>query len=876
VQFDDTSSTITIQWYLHVKVVNPANIPIINSTINIQDNHNGTYNNYFTTGFGGYVKWIVTTEYVQSSSIITYYTPHHITATYKEYAGNVTPKPWIDRSIAIVIRLRVPGNYTVLYPGWNLISFPYIQINTSIKAVLQQLEGHYNAVQWFNPNDTYDPWKHYCTSKPSNLNDLKELTHKMGFWIHITSINGASLLFDGVVPSVDQTIELKQGWNLVGYPSIMSRIRDDALNNLNYGNDIQKIQYFDAEVQSWKKLEANDKMKKGIGYWFYANSDLIWIVNSSILPVHNLNNDEYYETIQEGIDYADFSDIIEIAEGSFSENVTINKSITLSGSGITITNIIGVFNITTDNVNLSYISISNSSNAINVYNASNVFFSNIMIHNCTNALKVENSSFVEFEYVNIIDCLYGISSYNSSHVSIITSSINESAILDIIQNNSNVTVLNSIFNKSKIQLHDPNSMLIVQWFLNVHTKDQLNSPINNTYVEMDDNHNESFNESYFTESDGYIRGIVLTERIQNSTGNISFSPYNITAIHPDFSFYDVPHTVIINVTTTIFIISINTVTQTSIFNIDRNRYYLTIQEAVDDANPYDTIQISSGTYFENIDIYKPLNLRGKDKNSTFINGDGKVGINITSDDVIISELNIQNCTQGIYLDSIKGIEISDMIVSNNTNGFNCNNSSLIIDVTIIENNNIGIMGYNNSYLDIFNCSLQNDILEFVISDSYFTTLKTRFNTTKVTFLDTYSNLTINWYLHVLVQDANNVPIWGVIIRIIDNDNGTFDHNFTTGTDGHVRYIILTERIQNLSGNTSFNPYTINVSYYDTEYGYGWLTFPDNPRNISINGSLFEIRKEVFTSLETIPEFPFILAPMMAIIASFVLFKKKRK
>jgi hypothetical protein len=418
--------------------------------------------------------------------------------------------------------------------------------------------------------------------------------------------------------------------------------------------------------------------------------------------------------------------------------------------------------------------------------------------------------------------------------------------------------------------------LTVQWFLDVLTKDQLDYPINGTLINIKDNDNGTFDGTYFTDREGDIRWIVVTERIQNLTGNVSFSPYNITATHPDFSFYGVPREVIISNSTTIVIISVNTVSQTSIFNLNRNRYYLTIQEAINDANPYDTIQISPGTYFENIDVFKPLNLVGEDKYSTFLTGNGEIGVNITSDDVTISGFNIQNCTNGVYLDSFSGIKIFDSIISNNTNGIYSNNSSPIIDGCIIENNSLGILGYYNSYLEIFNCSLQNDVLELILSDSHIRTTNTHFNTTKVAFLDSISDLTIQWYLHVRVQDATGARIIGANVWIVDNQNGTYDKNFTTGSDGYVWFIILTERIQNLSGNISFNPYWINVSYFDAEHGYGWLTFPDNPRNISINGSLFKIRKEVFTSLETIPEFHDILIPLIAITATFIVFRRKKK
>ena len=158
--------------------------------------------------------------------------------------------------------------------------------------------------------------------------------------------------------------------------------------------------------------------------------------------------------------------------------------------------------------------------------------------------------------------------------------------------------------------------------------------------------------------------------------------------------------------------------------------------------------------------------------------------------------------------------------------------------------------------------------------SYIITLNTHFNGSGVIFLDPISYITVKWYLHVRVEDAANNRIIGAKVWIVDNENGTFDENFTTASDGFVWYIVLPERIHNITGNISFNPYWINVSYYDPEVG--WVNFTDNPRNISINGTLFEIRKEIFTTPDIIPEFSHILMPLIAIIATFIVFRKKQK
>ena len=50
---------------------------------------------------------------------------------FRIYKGYATPEPNINRSQTMTIRLRTPGNYFVLHSGWNLISIPYVQNNSS-------------------------------------------------------------------------------------------------------------------------------------------------------------------------------------------------------------------------------------------------------------------------------------------------------------------------------------------------------------------------------------------------------------------------------------------------------------------------------------------------------------------------------------------------------------------------------------------------------------------------------------------------------------------------------------------------------------------------------------------------------------------------
>ena len=167
-----------------------------------------------------------------------------------------------------------------LEQGWNLVSFPYIVTDMNLANVLGSINSEYDGVQFFNASDLEDPWKHYAEGKPSTLNDLKHLDNKQGFWIHVTEVGGADLAVPGTLPSSTQTIELKKGWNMVGYPSSTPNVRADALNSLVFGVEIDVIQYYDTASERILSLGSGDNMEPGLGYWIHATQDCDWIVNT--------------------------------------------------------------------------------------------------------------------------------------------------------------------------------------------------------------------------------------------------------------------------------------------------------------------------------------------------------------------------------------------------------------------------------------------------------------------------------------------------------------------------------------------------------------------------------------------------------------------
>jgi hypothetical protein len=194
--------------------------------------------------------------------------------TYTSDMWNITSPNWVWN-----FTIDTSQSYSVhLHEGWNLVSIPFIQTDTDLRSVLNSINGSYDAVQIFNPNDQSDPWKHHHISKPHQMNDLGDIDHKMGIWVHVTQPGGVMLQYSGIIPSENQSITLKTGWNLVGYPSLTNKTRDIALNNLTFNTEIDAIWTYNASSQKWEQIGEFDYFERGRGYWIHAKTDCVWEV----------------------------------------------------------------------------------------------------------------------------------------------------------------------------------------------------------------------------------------------------------------------------------------------------------------------------------------------------------------------------------------------------------------------------------------------------------------------------------------------------------------------------------------------------------------------------------------------------------------------
>ncbi|MHA2407781.1 MAG: hypothetical protein ACXACA_05380, partial [Candidatus Ranarchaeia archaeon] len=166
----------------------------------------------------------------------------------------------------------------ILEPGWNLISLSKKQVNTNVNDVFESLDGQYDAIRRYDSYDSTDPWKHHHILKPPELNDLEDVNHTMGLWIHITNPSKTKFYDYGEAFQVNQSILLYSGWNLVGYPSLTSYNRTDGLNNVDYLTQINKIMCYNASLEAWYTMNETDYFNRGQGYWIHAKEDLVWEV----------------------------------------------------------------------------------------------------------------------------------------------------------------------------------------------------------------------------------------------------------------------------------------------------------------------------------------------------------------------------------------------------------------------------------------------------------------------------------------------------------------------------------------------------------------------------------------------------------------------
>jgi hypothetical protein len=629
-------SSITVQWYLNVHVINLYGIPLQNAIVRVRDKCNINWYWKYPTNKDGYVKWIVTTQYIKRSNNIIYYTPHNVSAIYYNETEYVNPQPNMKSNKEVTIIMKDYSLIISLKSGWNLISIPSAQSPMLLESVLDPIKGKYDSVQWYDPTDLTDHWKHHHTKKRPHMNDLHEINHNMGIWVHLTINYDTYLPLTWEKPTSNRQLLLKQGWNLVGYPASTNRLRNDALNNLEFDLDCDSIWTFNAITQKWVELGETDYFELGKGYWIHIKEDCDWLVFS---PILNLDKNRYYPTIQDAINKADPHETIEISPGTYNEELTISKLITLQGKNNQTTiikgNIDPVITIMADDVTINNLNLSGGRYGIDIQDSQNVHINNNIIvefglsgiNAINSSLHIQNNHIsndpqrtggfgmkltkckeVIIENNTVEDIVYslylmyssgliqnniisptdgyddrqdsiGIALYLYSNTTVIHNSviggdvgigiefescpyIYENKVMNseyygiFSRCGKSINIINNTLTNSEVLLRDSSIInlelisgyatlinstmsnyevkndaeLIVKWYMDVRVVNHKGYPIYGVRVIVRNNFGHVIGGNYYTDIDGYVRHILITELWESNSGRIFFTPHNVTAV----------------------------------------------------------------------------------------------------------------------------------------------------------------------------------------------------------------------------------------------------------------------------------------------------------------------------------------------------------
>lgn len=183
-----------------------------------------------------------------------------------------------------------------------------------------------------------------------------------------------------------------------------------------------------------------------------------------------------------------------------------------------------------------------------------------------------------------------------------------------------------------------------------------------------------------------------------------------------------------------------------------------------------------------------------------------------------------NTDTGIRLDEMNP-EIMQNTILNGTYGIYLNSSlTNITDSQIQGWSDSGILteGVNSSLVFVENSSLSSPSgYSFSLNeDSHITTLNTTFDKSRVNIQDGQSNLTVNWWVHIKVNESDGDPAQGAQVWL-NNSFGYTVRSDSTDSQGRIDWIQVTEYIEGF-GEVDFDTH-IGSALNNSESG---ITYAD--------------------------------------------------
>lgn len=158
--------------------------------------------------------------------------------------------------------------------GWNLVSFYCLSSDVNKELFFENISFNYTSIRMYDASDKSDPWKTYNPSLPNwTVQDDMRISREKGYWIYVES--NKTFFKEGDLKS-PTLINLEQGWNLIGFPSINKKDINET-----FGDLIPRFDYvymYNSSNLSWNHWTWNTSLTSdqdleitypGYGYWIY-------------------------------------------------------------------------------------------------------------------------------------------------------------------------------------------------------------------------------------------------------------------------------------------------------------------------------------------------------------------------------------------------------------------------------------------------------------------------------------------------------------------------------------------------------------------------------------------------------------------------------
>lgn len=194
-----------------------------------------------------------------------------------------------------------------LKAGDNFISLPLITQDANIANILSAIITEVRDAWEFNPDDVSDPWKHYQPGMEA-YSDLKQMEAGKGYWINVKT--NVTLRITGRAVGENPLLNLKQGWNVIGWPYQYSQEMAAALGALNFGTDYIQVSRFNNITQLQENFlhQAADNgftnFEPGKAYYIYMLQNKVIRINipgpidttpPQIIQIDPADNSTFYE-----------------------------------------------------------------------------------------------------------------------------------------------------------------------------------------------------------------------------------------------------------------------------------------------------------------------------------------------------------------------------------------------------------------------------------------------------------------------------------------------------------------------------------------------------------------------------------------------------